>query len=96
MKYIITESQLNRVIPLSIKRRLGKIDDALYEMLHNTELGTTVGSFDRDDYIDDVMEFLYDVFFPTLKTSGGEYEALKSLFGNKIGKFWDNHHDQKD
>jgi hypothetical protein len=58
MKYIITESQLKRVIPLSIRRRLGEIDDALYEMLYNTDIGTAVTDYDREDYIEYVVEFL--------------------------------------
>ena len=45
MKYLITESQLNRVIPLSIRRRLGEIDDALYEMLYNTDIGEAVTDY---------------------------------------------------
>ena len=94
MRYIITESQLKRVIPLSIKRRLDDIDDTLYEMLYNTDIGTAVGDYDRDDYIDYVMEFLYDEYFLNLETSGGEYEALKSLFENKIGEYWNNYHDK--
>jgi len=94
MKYIITESQLNRVIPLSIRRRLGEIDDALYEMLYNTDIGEAVMDYDREDYIVYVMEYLYDEYFLNLKTSGGEFEALTNLFGNRIGEFWDNHHEE--
>jgi len=94
MKYLITESQLNRVIPLSIRRRLGEIDDALYEMLYNTDIGEAVTDYDREDYIVYVMEYLYDEYFLNLKTSGGEFEALTNLFGNRIGEFWDNHHEE--
>ena len=90
MKYIITESQLERVIPLFLRRRLNEIDDTLYEMLYNTSIGTAVTDYDREDYIEYVMEYLYDEYFLDLETSGGEYEALKSLFGNRIGEFWDN------
>jgi len=93
-KYIVTESQLNRVIPVFIKRRLDEIDDALYEMLYNTDIGTAVGDYDREDYIVYVVEYLYDEYFLNLETSGGEYEALKSLFGNRIGEYWDNYHDK--
>jgi hypothetical protein len=75
---------------------LGEIDDALYEMLYNTDIGTAVTDYDREDYIEYVVEFLYDEHFLNLETSGGEYEALKSLFGNRIGEFWDNHHDHED
>ena len=94
MKYLITESQLNRVIPLSIRRRLGEIDDALYEMLYNTDIGEAVTDYDREDYIVYVMEYLYDEYFLNLKTSGGEFKALTNLFGNRIGEFWDNHHEE--
>jgi hypothetical protein len=90
MKYIIAESQLNRVIPLFLRRRLNEIDDTLYEMLYNTSIGTAVTDYDREDYIEYVVEYLYDEYFLNLETSGGEYEALKSLFGNRIGEFWDN------
>ena len=96
MKYIITESQLNRALPIFLRRRLGEIDDTLYEMLYNTDIGTAVTDYDRDDYIDYVMEFLYDEYFLNLETSGGEYEALKSLFENRIGEFWDNSHEEQD
>jgi hypothetical protein len=91
MKYIITESQLERVIPLSLMRRLNEMDDTLYEMLYNTSIGTAVTDYGREDYIEYVVEYLYDEYFSDLETSGGDkYEALKTLFKNKIGEFWDN------
>jgi hypothetical protein len=96
MKYIIAESQLNRVIPVFLRRRLDEIDDTLYEMLYNTNIGTAVTDYDREDYIEYVMEYLYDEYFLNLETSGGEYEALKSLFGNRIGEFWDNRQEDED
>lgn len=96
MKYIIAESQLNRVIPVFIRRRLNEIDDTLYEMLYNTNIGKAVTDYDREDYIEYVVEYLYDEYFLNLETSGGEYEALKSLFGNRIGEFWDNRQEDED
>jgi len=96
MKYIITESQLKRVIPLSLMRRLDEIDDTLYEMLYNTDIGEAVTDYDREDYIEYVMEYLYDEYFLNLETSGGEFEAFKSLFGNRIGEFWDNRQEDED
>ncbi len=94
MKYIISESQLNKVIPLFLRRRLDEIDDTLYEMLYNTGIGTAVTDYNREDYIEYVVEYLYDEYFSDLETSGGaKYDALKSLFGNKIGEFWDNRHE---
>lgn len=96
MKYIITESQLNRVIPFSIRRRLDDIDDDIYEMLYNTSIGSAVVDYDRDKYIEFVMEYVMDMLSDEYLldfTTSGEYEALKSLFGNKIGEFWDNHHE---
>jgi len=96
MKYIIEESQLSRVIPVFLRRRLDEIDDTLYEMLYNTDIGEAVTDYDREDYIEYVMEYLYDEYFLNLETSGGEYEALKSLFGNRIGEFWDNRQEDED
>ena len=96
MKYIITESQLERVIPLSLMRRLNEMDDTLYEMLYNTSIGTAVTDYDREDYIEYVVEYLYDEYFLNLETSGGEHNALKILFGDRIGEFWDNRQEDED
>jgi hypothetical protein len=91
MKYVITESQLSKLIPAFLRRRMNEIDDTLYEMLYNTSIGTAVTDYDREDYIEYVVEYLYDEYFLDLETSGGDkYEALKTLFKNKIGEFWDN------
>ena len=96
MKYVITESQLSKLIPAFLRRRMNEIDDTLYEMLYNTSIGTAVTDYDREDYIVYVMEYLYDEYFLNLETSGGEHNALKILFGDRIGEFWDNRQEDED
>ena len=103
MKYIITESQLNNVLPIVIKRRLAEMDDALYEMMYNSDIGTDdVKDYDREDYIDYVIELLFaDQFLYWASQSSNEeiensVDILKKMFEEKIGDFWDNYHDEKD
>ena len=93
MKYIITESQLNNVLPIVIKRRLAEMDDALYEMMYNSDIGTDdVKDYDREDYIDYVIELLFaDQFLYWASQSSNEeiensVDILKKMFEDKIGR----------
>jgi hypothetical protein len=96
MKYIITESQFESVIPPAIKRRYQQLDDSVYEMLYNTSVGFAADDYTKEDYIDYVIEILFDEFFLEWAENAKRedivhyFTVLTQMFAPRIGDFWDN------
>ena len=95
MKLILSESQLDMIIPNQIKRRYSEFDEILYEMLHNTDYGSQAVEFSKSGYINYIVEeLLYNTYFlPDGDTLLGDFEdsyipIIRFLFGPKIGIFW--------
>ena len=99
MKIIITEEQSNEMIPLAIRRRIPDIDETLYEWLYNTNIGDDSENYERLNYIDYVVELLFDEYFLKAAENMNQEEidkyiiALINIFGDRIGNYWDNYHD---
>lgn len=89
MKLMLSESQLDMIIPNQIKRRYSEFDEILHEMLHNTDYGSQAVDFSKSGYINYIVEeLLYNTYLPD-----GDFEdiyipIIKFLFGPKIGIFW--------
>ena len=102
MKIIITEEQFNEMIPITIRRKISEMDSTLDEWLYKTYIGSESEIFRRSEYIVYVIEQLFLEFFyydRTYFTSVVDDEqiakyktTLTKMFGNKIGKYWDKHH----
>ena len=96
MKYIITESQFESVIPPAIKRRYQQLDDAVYEMLYNTNIGVEAEEYPKEEYIDYVVEMLFDEYFLKWAENAKReeivhyFKVLTQMFAPRIGDFWDN------
>jgi hypothetical protein len=103
MKIIITEQQSNDMIPMAIRRRMSDMDDTLYEWLYNTDVGEESENYERLDYIDYVVELLFDEYFldwAARKDNREEitkyFMVLINIFGDRIGNYWDTYHDRDD
>jgi hypothetical protein len=102
MKYIITEEQSNKMVPLAIRRRVSDMDDTLYEWLYNTNVGNESENYERLNYIDYVIELLFDEYFLTYANNWTtekivtHFTALINIFGDRIGNYWDNYHDRNE
>ena len=102
MKIIITEEQLNDMIPMAIKRRMSDMSDTLYKWLYHTTVGTDSEDYERLDYIDYVIELLFDEYFLTYANNWTtekivtHFTALINIFGDRIGNYWDNYHDRNE
>jgi len=100
MKYLITEEQSNEMIPLAIRRRIPDMDETLYEWLYNTNVGDDSENYERLNYIDYVIELLFDEYFLKAAENMSQEEIVKyftaliNIFGDRIGNYWDNYHDR--
>jgi hypothetical protein len=52
MKIIITESQLDIIIPPFLKRRLDIIEDLMYDVMLNNGMGLDAKEYSLNDYND--------------------------------------------
>lgn len=94
MKYLITETQMNKILPPMIRRRINDLDDSVFEMLYNTSI--EVDDFERKDYIDYIIELLFDAYFLGWAENASRkdiieyFKYLENMFGEKIGNYWDS------
>lgn len=101
MKLILSESQLDMIIPNQIKRRYSEFDEILHEMLHNTDYGSQAVEFSKSGYINYIVEeLLYNTYSPDGDTLLGDFEdsyipIIKFLFGSRIGIFWNGINNRK-
>ena len=87
MNFIISESQVNNIIPYLIKRRYSELEDALYEMLYNTDYGAEVTHYPKSEFINYIAE---ELIHNVLKKYDLKYiQIIKFIFEPVIGKFWD-------
>ena len=102
MKYLITEEQSNEMIPLAIRRRIPEMDETIYEWLYNTNVGDDSENYERLNYIDYVVELLFDEYFLKAAENMSQEEivkyftALTNIFADRIGNYWDNYHDRNE
>jgi len=76
------------------------MDETLYEWLYNTDVGEESENYERLDYIDYVVELLFDEYFLesaehlTREEIVEYFTALTNIFGDRIGNYWDTYHDE--
>lgn len=92
MKYIITESQIDVIIPLPLKRRLNHIEDLMYDMMMSHGMSLEAPGYDVEDFVNLTIEMMmYEVFPDTPDKEIPTYEHLLIYFlGDKIREFWEN------
>jgi hypothetical protein len=94
MKYIITESQLDIIIPPFLKRRLDIIEDLMYDVMLNNGMGLDAKEYSLNDFVNYVIDIMmYDIRPDTPEIELSDYrKALLFLLGDKIGEFWEENH----
>jgi len=90
MKYIITESRINVVIPLPLRRRLNRLDNLMYDIMMDNGMSLDAPGYDVEDFLNLVIDMImWDVFPETPNKEIPTYEHLLIYFlGDKIRKFW--------
>jgi len=90
MKIIITESQLDMIIPQPLRRRLNNIEDLMYDVMMNHAVSLEVEDYDMEDFVYYVIDLvIYNVFPDAPDKDILAYEkSLLYLVGDNIRKFW--------
>ena len=92
MRYIITESQLDIVIPTPLKRRLDGLQELMYDVMMNNGAALDADEYnDVEDFVNYVIDIMmYDIFPHTDYEEIPTYERiLIHLLGDKIREFWE-------
>ena len=92
MKYIITESRINVVIPLPFRRRLNGLEDLMYDIMMDNGMNLDAPGYDVEDFLNLVIDMImWDVFPETPNNEIPTYEHLLIHFlGDKIREFWNS------
>ena len=90
MRYIISESQFNMVIPTPLRRRLDGLEDLMYDIMMNNGMSLEAPDYDVEDFVNYVIDIMmYDIFPHTDYEEIPTYERiLIHLLGDKIRDFW--------
>ena len=91
MRYIISESQLNMIIPTPLKRRLDGLQELMYDVMMNNGMSLDADEYnDVEDFVNYVIDIMmYDIFPHTDYEEIPTYEKiLIHLLGDKIREFW--------
>ena len=91
MRYIISESQLNMIIPTPLKRRLDGLQELMYDVMMNNGMSLDADEYnDVEDFVNYVIDIMmYDIFPQTDNEEIPTYEKiLIHLLGDKIREFW--------
>ena len=89
MKILITESQLNDLIPLKVKRKYREIDEFLDRVFIDEKFGkvkTWAYKRDKDEFIDAVISLTIVWVFGLHNES--LYIPIEILFKDKIESYW--------
>ena len=92
MRYIISESQFNMVIPTPLRRRLDGLEDLMYDIMMNNGMSLDANEYnDVEDFVNYVIDIMmYDIFPQTDNEEIPTYEKiLIHLLGDKIREFWE-------
>ena len=91
MRYIISESQFNMVIPTPLRRRLDGLEDLMYDIMMNNGMSLEAPDYDVEDFVNYVIDIMmYDIFPQTDNEEIPTYEKiLIHLLGDKIREFWE-------
>jgi len=91
MRYIISESQLDMIIPTPLKRRLDGLQELMYDVMMNNGMSLDADEYnDVEDFVNYVIDIMmYDIFPHTDYEEIPTYEKiLNHLLGDKIREFW--------
>ena len=91
MRYIISESQLDMIIPTPLRRRLDSLEDLMYDIMMNNGMSLDANEYnDVEDFVNYVIDIMmYDIFPQTDNEEIPTYEHLLIYFlGDKIREFW--------
>ena len=90
MRYIISETQLDMIIPTPLKRRLDGLEDLMYGIMMDNGMSLDAPGYDVEDFLNLVIDIImWDVFPETPNKEIPTYERLLIYFlGDKIRKFW--------
>jgi hypothetical protein len=91
MRYIISESQLDMIIPTPLRRRLDGLEDLMYGIMMDNGMSLDANEYnDVEDFVNYVIDIMmYDIFPDTLNKEIPTYEHLLIYFlGDKIREFW--------
>ena len=90
MRYIISESQLDMIIPTPLRRRLDSLEDLMYDIMMNNGMHLDAPGYDVEDFLNLVIDIImWDVFPETPNREIPTYEHLLIYFlGDKIREFW--------
>ena len=91
MRYIISESQLDMIIPTPLKRRLDGLQELMYDVMMNNGMSLEADEYnDVEDFVNYVIDIMmYDIFPHTDYEEIPTYEKiLIHLLGDKIREFW--------
>jgi hypothetical protein len=89
MKYLITESQLNDLIPLKVKRKYREIDQFLDRVFIDKKFGevkTEAYKRDKDEFTDAVVSLAIIWLFGIHNES--LHIPIRFLFKDKIESYW--------
>jgi len=92
MRYIISETQLDMIIPTPLKRRLDGLQELMYDVMMNNGMSLDVDEYnDVEDFVNYVIDIMmYDIFPQTDNEEIPTYEKiLIHLLGDKIREFWE-------
>ena len=92
MRYIISESQLDMIIPTPLKRRLDGLQELMYDVMMNNGMSLEADEYnDVEDFVNYVIDIMMYVIFPHT-----DYEEIPTyekilihLLGDKIREFWE-------
>jgi hypothetical protein len=91
MRYIISESQLDIIIPTPLKRMLDVLEDLMYGIMMDNGMSLDANEYnDVEDFVNYVIDIMmYDIFPQTDNEEIPTYEKiLIHLLGDKIREFW--------
>jgi len=90
MRYIISETQLDMIIPTPLRRRLDSLEDLMYDIMMNNGMSLEAPDYDVEDFVNYVIDIMmYDIFPHTDYEEIPTYEKiLIHLLGDKIREFW--------
>jgi hypothetical protein len=90
MKYIISESQFDMIVPLPLKRRLYDIQNLMYDVMLNNGVSLDRNEYEREDFVNYIIDLvIYDVFPDRNYADTPVYEkVLLHLLGDEIRWFW--------
>ena len=90
MRYIISESRINVVIPLPLRRRLSGLEDLMYDIMMDNGMSLEAKDYDVEDFLNLTIDMImWDVFPDTPNKEIPTYDHLLIYFlGDKIREFW--------